>query len=118
MYFCPEWDFTLKNEIDKLIPSTFKVGSVNPLELDIEKGLKVEHSDYLQRRSFYNNPNVSRNARDAPSTGEISQINIFIRFSSERNGDGNDRCGRNSRRLSTTTRPRDRGSRRISSADC
>ena len=72
-----------KNEIDKLIPSTFKVGSVNPLELDIEKGLKVEHSDYLQRKTFYNNPNGSRNGRDAPSTGEISQINIFIRFADD-----------------------------------
>jgi len=72
-----------KNEFNKLIPSSSRVGSVNPSELNIEVGLKVEHDEYMQRRRFYDYSNESRNGRDAPSTGEISQVNIFIRFADD-----------------------------------
>lgn len=68
---------------EKLVPSDYKVGSINPELIGIEAGLSLSHESYLERKEFYGHESGTRPERDAPSTGEIAQINVFIRFADD-----------------------------------
>ena len=68
---------------NELIPSIYRVGSVNPADLGLTPGISVGKDVYRRRRSFYEQEISSRDGRDAPTSGEIAQINIFIRFADD-----------------------------------
>lgn len=73
-----------KNSSNELVPSAFKVGSVDPEEIGFEAGLSFGYDEYISKKNFYEDDNSgSRPNRDAPSSGEISQINVFIRFADD-----------------------------------
>ena len=71
--------YAIKNN-DILIPSTYKVNSVNPEIVGIEKNLFISFDEYQKKRDFYFKDIPQR---DAPSIGTINNINIFIRFEDE-----------------------------------
>ena len=71
------------NAEGNLVPTNNRVGSINPNEVNIERGLHLSHDAYLDRKEFYGHGSSSRPSRDAPSTGEIAQINVFIRFADD-----------------------------------
>jgi hypothetical protein len=68
---------------NEIIPSTFKVGSINPADAGLIPGISVGKDVYQRRQSFYEQGISSRDGRDAPTSGEIAQINIFIRFADD-----------------------------------
>lgn len=73
-----------KNISNELVPSTYKVESVDPREIGIESGLSLGYDEYLSKKNFYDHNNSGhRPNRDAPSSGEITQINVFIRFADD-----------------------------------
>ena len=73
-----------KNSSNELVPSAFKVESVDPREIGFEAGLSFGYDEYISKKNFYEDDNSgSRPNRDAPSSGEISQINVFIRFADD-----------------------------------
>ena len=70
-----------KNILNELVPSIYKVGSIDPREIGIEAGLSLGYDEYISKKNFYDYNNSGyRPNRDAPSSGEITQINVFIRF--------------------------------------
>ena len=66
-----------------LRPSDFQVGEGNPAFFGMEPGLTISKSEYEKKRLFYHNETSTRNSRDAPTSGEIAQLNVFIRFSDD-----------------------------------
>ena len=66
-----------------LRPSDFQVGEGNPSFFGMEPGLTISKSEYEKKRLFYHNETSTRNSRDAPTSGEIAQLNVFIRFSDD-----------------------------------
>ena len=67
-------------ENENIVPSLYRVGTVNPNLVILEKNLKISSADYYQKKSNYWD-NIQ--LRDAPSIGIINNINIFIRFADE-----------------------------------
>ena len=67
----------------QLIPTIHKVGSIDPADAGLIPGLSVGKDVYQRQRSFYAREGSSRNGRDAPTSGEIAQVNIFIRFADD-----------------------------------
>ena len=73
-----------KNLFNELVSSAYKVGSVDPREIGTEPGLSLGYDHYISKKNFYESSNSgSRPNRDAPSSGEISQINVFIKFADD-----------------------------------
>jgi M6 family metalloprotease-like protein len=68
---------------EELLPSTVKVGHGNPEEFGISPGLSISLEQYNQNKEFYKNPDSERVSRDAPTSGELAQINVFIRFADD-----------------------------------
>ena len=63
-----------------LIPSDLVVGHGDPEAYGLTSGLSISLEEYQRNKTFYHNPESSRETRDAPTSGVISQINVFIRF--------------------------------------
>jgi len=68
-----------------VIPSIFKVGEVNPLfNSELEKNVKISRDEYISRRKEFNSQmNVNSGTKDAPTSGTVNNLSIFIRFSDE-----------------------------------
>ncbi|MBT6516747.1 MAG: M6 family metalloprotease domain-containing protein [Candidatus Marinimicrobia bacterium] len=66
-----------------LIPSALIVGHGNPDDYGLISGLAISDQLYQRNKSFYHNSESTRESRDAPTSGEIAQINVFIRFSDD-----------------------------------
>ena len=68
---------------NELIPSTFIPGTVDPKTYGLEPGLAMSLAEYNRNKDFYHNSESERDSRDAPTSGEIAQINVFIRFADD-----------------------------------
>ncbi len=68
-----------------LIPSNIKVGEGDPRDIGISPGSKISKERYQENVRYYTNNGSERTSRDAPTTGNINQINIFIRFADDPN---------------------------------
>ena len=65
---------------DKIIPTHFIVGRVNPNFTGLTPNIKLPAKEILKiRNAFYKNS--IREAGDSPSTGTINNLVVFIRFS-------------------------------------
>ncbi len=67
----------------KILPSSFMVGRDDPLASDLVPGHFITKEEYEVKKRLYHQEESSRDHRDAPSSGEISQINVFIRFADD-----------------------------------
>ena len=65
-----------------LVPSIYQVGSINPFNLTIKPGLTVDKDVYYRIKDLYD-ANINQSLRDAPTSGQINQVNIFIRFADD-----------------------------------
>ncbi|MBA65557.1 MAG: hypothetical protein CMG55_07130 [Candidatus Marinimicrobia bacterium] len=67
-----------------LIPTNLQVGRGDPTSLGLEPGYAISAELYQKKKDFYaQHPNPQNGYRDAPSSGTISQINVFIRFADD-----------------------------------
>jgi len=79
-------DFYYATKIDfDIVPSSYKVGSVDPRLTDLRPGIKITKDQYLAKKEFYENSMSFRNGRDAPTSGNLSQLNVFIKFADDGN---------------------------------
>ena len=89
-------DFTIiLNEVDgfyhyadldlngDLTLSDLVVGHGDPAAFGLEPGLAISVEDYERNKNFYHNAASTRETRDAPTSGTISQLNVFIRFADD-----------------------------------
>ena len=70
---------------EKLRPSPYKVGIIDPVNTELVPGLNVDNSIYSEKKEFYERNMSNRNGRDAPTSGNLIQLNIFIRFADDPN---------------------------------
>ena len=68
---------------EELRPSSHKVGTIDPTNTDLTPGVNVGKSVYDQKKGYYDQNMSSRNGRDAPTSGNLIQLNIFIRFADD-----------------------------------
>ena len=68
-----------------VISSSYKVGEMNPLFItELEKNVKISRDEYISRRKEFNSQmNLNSASKDAPTSGTVNNISIFIRFSDE-----------------------------------
>jgi len=67
-------------EGDNLVPSEYLVNSVDPRTVGIEINAMISEKAYYEKVERYNS---KLNGKDAPTSGTIQNLNIFIRFSDE-----------------------------------
>ena len=65
-----------------LIPSNHQAGFINPFIMGIKPGLTIDKDLYYRKRELYD-MNIDHSSRDAPTSGQINQVNIFIRFADD-----------------------------------
>ena len=65
-----------------LIPSNHQVGFINPFSMGIKPGLTIDKDLYYRKKELYD-ININHGSRDAPTSGQINQVNIFIRFADD-----------------------------------
>ena len=75
--------YAIKDINKKLVVSEFIPGVHDPSLIGLEPGMNITLDEYNQNIDFYHNSTTERQSRDAPTSGEINQINIFIRFSDD-----------------------------------
>ena len=64
---------------NKIVPSVYKVGSVNPQSVNLQPNTLISKEEYLQRK----NSLALRSGREAPTTGTVNNITMLIRFSDQ-----------------------------------
>ena len=67
----------------ELVPSSSLAGHGNPRMMGFQPGVAISEKVYQENKLFYHNSESIRDSRDAPTSGEISQLNVFIRFSDD-----------------------------------
>ena len=68
-----------------IVPSEHKVGLVNPALTDLSPGIKISRVEYVEKREYYEQLMSHRNGRDAPTSGTLAQLNVFIKFADDPN---------------------------------
>ncbi len=63
-------------------PSSFIVNQVDPSQMGLIPNLNLSSEAYYEKRNRFEN-NISRDGRDAPTSGNIEQINVFIKFADD-----------------------------------
>ncbi len=66
---------------DTVRPSQYKVNEVNPAEVGLEKWAKISDSEYKNRKTTFQE--AAGNTNDAPSSGTLNNIVVYIRFSDD-----------------------------------
>ena len=66
-----------------LSPSKMLAGSGNPATIGVSPGYAISRELYNQKKLEHQQIDQQRDGRDSPSSGVISQINIFIRFADD-----------------------------------
>jgi len=67
---------------DKIVPSEYRVHDVNPVDVGLSPNLLLSESKYKERRNQFAQ-DIARTDRDAPTSGSIEQINVFIKFADD-----------------------------------
>lgn len=70
-----------KKENEKIVPSRYLINSIEPSLTNLKKWVRISSEEYYKRR----NDHYSRfkSFKDAPTTGTVNNISVFIRFSDE-----------------------------------
>ena len=67
-----------------LVTTDILVGSSDPSNYGLQPGYAVSFEIYQRQKEFYElNLDINLDVRDAPSTGTVNQINVFIRFADD-----------------------------------
>ena len=66
-----------------LIASDLVVGISDPQTGGLEPGYSISLELYNRKKEFYFSGSSDSNTRDAPTSGEVAQINVFIRFADD-----------------------------------
>ncbi len=66
----------------KIIASNYKVNSINPASTELKKGIKISAEEYNKRRNA--RERSMKGFKDAPTTGTVNTIAVYIRFQGER----------------------------------
>ena len=69
----------------EIIPSEFKAGLIEPSVTSLIPGIKISQEQYLEKKEYYERYMSHRNGRDAPTSGTIAQLNVFIKFADDGN---------------------------------
>ncbi len=69
-------------DANNIVPSEHIVGESDPISLGLESNIVLSQAEYLDKRNRFESQ-VSRDGRDAPTSGVIEQINIFIKFADD-----------------------------------
>ena len=72
-----------KKNNGELVPSVFKVGDIDPRTTDLVPGAMISKENYAINKDHYEQHMSHRNNRDAPTSGLVNQINVFIRFADD-----------------------------------
>ena len=73
-----------QDEEGSIIPSSLIVGRGNPSSIGLESGYSISTEEYARKKAYYHQSTGTNNgSRDAPSSGEIAQVNVFIRFADD-----------------------------------
>jgi len=67
---------------DELSPSSWRADYYNPQTLGLKSGLSISVEKYNEKKENHYSY-LNHNSRDAPTSGEINQINVFIRFADD-----------------------------------
>lgn len=67
---------------DELIPSNWRADYYNPQNLGLKSGLSISKEKYNEKKENHYRY-LNHNSRDAPTSGQINQINVFIRFADD-----------------------------------
>lgn len=63
-----------------MLPSEYRVNSINPNLLNLSKWIKITDNEYaLKKKKYFDDVET----RDCPTTGTVNNINVFIRFADE-----------------------------------
>ena len=75
--------YATKDIHGSLTPSSIMVGRDDPQDAGLEPGYSISLELYNRKKEFYHSVGGQGDTRDAPSSGEIAQINVFIRFADD-----------------------------------
>ena len=67
----------------ELVPSELMAGAAEPAMYGLTPGAAISPDVYHRNQLFYSGQNSGRPDRDAPTSGVINQINVFIKFSDD-----------------------------------
>jgi M6 family metalloprotease-like protein len=67
---------------DEVLPSNFIVGETDPAGAGLKKGAKISEKLYKEKVDYFKSYKNTK-TKDAPTTGSINNLVIFIRFSDE-----------------------------------
>ncbi|RLD83342.1 MAG: hypothetical protein DRJ10_03685 [Bacteroidetes bacterium] len=69
---------------EKIIASSYKVNSINPKESELKKWVRISNAEYKKRVESFKVPALkSAGPTNAPHTGTMNNIAIYIRFSGD-----------------------------------
>lgn len=83
------WYYYAKKDLSgKIVPSTYKAGTVNPSSVNLVPYIKISEAEYKVKSKKYldpiNNPALGAPANSkAPATGSFSNIVVYIRFADD-----------------------------------
>jgi len=69
---------------DKIVPSQFMVGTVNPAQVGLKPYIKISNSEYQKRRAqWFDFKDISRSKSPTRNQGKMNNLVVFIRFADE-----------------------------------
>jgi M6 family metalloprotease-like protein len=68
---------------DLVVPTRFKVGSVDPSKTGLAKWAKISAAEYRNRRIFYEREPLKAAGKAAPHSGTLNNLVVYIRFSDD-----------------------------------
>ena len=63
-----------------IVPSGYRVKSVNPGNVGIKKWIKISSDQYQKKKELFYQP-LKNNVVNAPHTGNLNNLVVYIRFS-------------------------------------
>ena len=68
-------------EGDEVVPSRYRVNSVNPASVNLPVGAKISARLYQERKNSYSIP--FKSFKDAPTTGQVNNLVVYIAFADD-----------------------------------
>lgn len=68
---------------DEVIPSKYLANTVNPADVGLIPGAKISENLYRQKREAFLAPMSMKGMTDAPTTGQVNQLSIYISFADD-----------------------------------
>ncbi|MBI5542135.1 MAG: fibronectin type III domain-containing protein [Bacteroidia bacterium] len=81
--------YAVKDNYEQIIPSTYKVGTINPDNVNLQKFVKLTKNQYQEKVNRYfaplkdNSKGGTYNIGKAPSSGTFNNLVVYIRFADD-----------------------------------